>query len=94
MKKSITGDAVLDLFLVNSEDIREELVIGDNLESSHHKLIQFKLNGTIFKKEVGVKGARPPHTLPVPPAAVLWMCSAFMSPIGLSVSSPRLLCIH
>ncbi|CAM4673819.1 unnamed protein product [Lepidochelys kempii] len=39
------GDAILDLFLVSSEDLIEEMVVGDNLGSSDHELIQFKLNG-------------------------------------------------
>ncbi|CAM4590454.1 unnamed protein product [Lepidochelys kempii] len=45
------GDAILDLVLVISEDLIEEMIVGDNLGSSHHELIQFKLNGRINKNK-------------------------------------------
>uniref|UniRef100_K7F1V5 Endonuclease/exonuclease/phosphatase domain-containing protein n=1 Tax=Pelodiscus sinensis TaxID=13735 RepID=K7F1V5_PELSI len=45
------GDAILDLVLVRSEDFIEEMVVGDNLGSSNHEPIQFKLNGRINKKK-------------------------------------------
>ncbi|CAM4539487.1 unnamed protein product [Lepidochelys kempii] len=45
------GDAILDLDLVSSEDLIEEMVVGDNLGSSDHELIQFKLNRRINKSK-------------------------------------------
>ncbi|CAM4513742.1 unnamed protein product [Caretta caretta] len=45
------GDAILDLVLVSNEDLIEEMVVGDNLGSSDHELIQFKLNGRINKNK-------------------------------------------
>ncbi|CAM5118465.1 unnamed protein product [Natator depressus] len=43
------GDAILDLVLVSSEDLIEEMVVGDNLGLRDHELIQFKPNGRINK---------------------------------------------
>ncbi|CAM5117040.1 unnamed protein product [Natator depressus] len=45
------GDAILDLVLVSSEDLIEEMVVRDNLGSSDHELIQFKLNRRINKNK-------------------------------------------
>ncbi|CAM4663482.1 unnamed protein product [Lepidochelys kempii] len=44
-------DAILDLVLVSNEDLIEEMVVGDNLGSSDHELIQFKLNRRINKNK-------------------------------------------
>uniref|UniRef100_A0A452GZ21 Reverse transcriptase domain-containing protein n=1 Tax=Gopherus agassizii TaxID=38772 RepID=A0A452GZ21_9SAUR len=49
------GDAILDLVLVSSEDLVEEMVVGDNLGSSDHELIQFKLDGRINKCRSGIR---------------------------------------
>uniref|UniRef100_K7EWV1 Endonuclease/exonuclease/phosphatase domain-containing protein n=1 Tax=Pelodiscus sinensis TaxID=13735 RepID=K7EWV1_PELSI len=49
--ESTRGDAILDLVLVSSEDLIDEMVVGDNLGSSDHELIQFKLNGRINKNK-------------------------------------------
>uniref|UniRef100_K7F0G7 Endonuclease/exonuclease/phosphatase domain-containing protein n=1 Tax=Pelodiscus sinensis TaxID=13735 RepID=K7F0G7_PELSI len=45
------GEAILDLVLMSSEDLIEEMVVGDKLGSSDHELIQFKLNGRINKNK-------------------------------------------
>lgn len=36
-------DAFLDLFLVNREGLMSEVVIGDCLDHSNHKVIEFKI---------------------------------------------------
>uniref|UniRef100_A0A8C0J800 Tuberin n=1 Tax=Chelonoidis abingdonii TaxID=106734 RepID=A0A8C0J800_CHEAB len=53
--QAVTWDILLDIVERLLQQLQVEMVVGDNLGSSDHELIQFKLDGRINKRRSGIR---------------------------------------